>query len=104
MTMAEAEGTTETLSDLRREIDALDEELVRLLASRLRVVQRVVKVKARDGLPANIPERVEEVVAAARHRARAEGLPPELAELLWREMVSWIIAYEDRHLAKDGQG
>lgn len=96
--------TTETLADLRREIDAIDEKLVHLLASRLKVVQRVVKVKNRDGLPANIPERVEEVVASARRLAQAEGLPPELAELIWRDMVAWIIDYENRHLAAGKQG
>ncbi len=96
--------TTETLADLRREIDAIDEKLVHLLASRLKVVQRVVKVKNRDGLPANIPERVEEVVASACRLAQAEGLPPELAELIWRDMVAWIIDYENRHLAADKQG
>jgi isochorismate pyruvate lyase len=96
--MTEAESTTEQLSDLRREIDVIDEKLVHLLASRLKVVQRVVKVKSRDGLPANVPERVEEVVASARRMAAAEGLPPDLAEVIWRDMVSWIIAYEDRHL------
>ena len=51
--MSEGEATTERLSDLRKEIDAIDAELVRLLAARLKVVQRVVKVKTRDGLPAN---------------------------------------------------
>ncbi|CAM5766863.1 hypothetical protein LMIY3S_01964 [Labrys miyagiensis] len=100
--MIEAERTAEKLSDLRKEIDAIDEKLVHLLASRLNVVQRVVKVKVRDGLPANIPERVEEVVATARRLAEAEGLPPELAEVIWRNMVSWIIDYEDRHLAPKG--
>ncbi|MDT3377495.1 chorismate mutase [Labrys portucalensis] len=97
-------GTTETLADLRREIDAIDEKLVHLLASRLEVVQRVVKVKNRDGLPANIPERVEEVVASACRRAEIEGLPPELAELIWRDMVAWIIDYENQHLTTDKRG
>ncbi|WP_413987819.1 chorismate mutase [Labrys okinawensis] len=97
--MTEAEHTTERLSDLRKEIDAIDEKLVHLLASRLEVVQRVLKVKTRDGLPANIPERVEEVVTSARRMAEAQGVPPELAEVIWRNMVSWTIDYEDQHLA-----
>ncbi|WP_448952254.1 chorismate mutase [Labrys neptuniae] len=97
--MSGAGQTNETLADLRREIDAIDEKLVRLLADRLKVVQRVVKVKHRDGLPANIPERVEEVVATVCRRAEAEGLPPDLAELIWRDMVAWIIDYENRHLS-----
>ncbi len=102
--MIEAESTTERLSDLRKEIDAIDEKIVHLLASRLQVVQRVVKVKSRDGLPANIPDRVEEVVVSARRMAEAEGLPPDLAELLWRTMVSWVIDYENQHLAANKQG
>ena len=65
----------------------------------MKVVKRVVKVKQRDKLPANIPERVEEVVAAARRLAEAEGMPPDLAETIWRNMVGWIIEYEDRHLS-----
>ncbi|MDQ0393043.1 chorismate mutase [Labrys monachus] len=100
--MAGGPVTSETLPGLRCEIDDLDAQIVRLLAARLQVVERVVQVKQRDGLPANIPERVEEVVAAARHRAEAEGVPPDLAELLWRDLVSWTIAYEDRHLAIEG--
>jgi isochorismate pyruvate lyase len=102
--MSQGPVTTETLADLRREIDDIDEQIVRLLASRLGVVQRVLKVKTRDGLPANIPERVEEVVAAARQRAEAQGVPPDLAELLWRDLVAWTIAYEDEHLAEGSQG
>src|ERR1700748_585663 len=90
--------TTETLADLRGEIDDLDEQIVRPLPARLRVVQRVVKVKQRDNLPANIPERVEEVVAAARRLAETEGVPPDLADTIWRNMVGWIIEYEDQHL------
>ncbi len=102
--MTTAESSTEKLSDLRKEIDVIDEKLVHLLASRLKVVQRVVKVKSRDGLPANIPERVEEVVASARRMAEAEGLPPDLAELLWRKMVAWVIDYENQHLAANQRG
>ena len=102
--MAQEPVTTETLSDLRREIDTLDEQLVRLLAARVDVVRRVVKVKQRDKLPANIPERVEHVVAAVRRMAEAEGMPPDLAETIWRNMVGWIIEYEDRHLASERQG
>ena len=93
--------TKETLPALRREIDAIDARLVALLNERFQVVQRVVAVKKRDRLPANIPERVEEVVMAARRLASEEGLPPDLAEILWRAMVSWTIAHEERELAAE---
>jgi len=95
--------TTETLPELRREIDAVDARLVALLAERFRIVERVVAVKKRDRLPANIPERVEEVVEAARSLAQAEGLPADLAETLWRAMVTWTIEHEERHLREAAQ-
>ena len=90
--------TKETLPALRREIDAVDARLVGLLAERFRIVERVIAVKQRDHLPANIPERVEEVVEAARRLAAVEGLPADLAETLWRAMVTWTIEHEEQHL------
>ena len=93
--------TRETLAALRGEIDAIDARLIDLLAERFRVVERVVAVKKRDHLPANIPQRVEDVVAAARRQAETAGLPPDLAETLWRTMVAWTIAHEERRLGKE---
>ncbi len=31
-------------------------------------------------------------------RAETEGVPPELAEKLWRVMIDWVIAYENEQL------
>ena len=86
------------LAGLRREIDAIDTELVALLRRRLDVVERVLVVKRGDGLPANIPARVEQVVETVRERALEAGLPPELAEILWRPLIGWTIAYEEGRL------
>ncbi|RTL50297.1 MAG: chorismate mutase [Bradyrhizobiaceae bacterium] len=86
------------LSELRATIDRIDREIVTLLAERVRCLDKVVDVKTRENLPAAIPERVEEVVAHVRAQAHAAGMPPELAELLWRRLIDWSIAYEERHL------
>jgi isochorismate pyruvate lyase len=87
------------LSELRIEIDALDAELVKLLAARARVVERVAAVKAAESLPAFIPERVEEVVARVKALAEAEGVDPALAESVWRAMIAWFVAFEEKSLA-----
>jgi len=87
------------LSDLRAEIDALDAELVKLLAARARVVERVAAVKAAEALPALIPERVEEVVARVKELAVSEGVDPALAESVWRAMIAWFVAFEEKKLA-----
>jgi isochorismate pyruvate lyase len=64
----------EGLADLRAVIDRIDRDIVALLAERVRCLDRVIAVKARDNLPAAIPERIEGVVArrsrGGRHAAR----------------------------------
>ncbi|MDQ0468707.1 chorismate mutase [Labrys wisconsinensis] len=88
----------EGLEDLRREIDRIDSGLIALLAERMGVVERVIAVKTRDNLPAIIPERIEDVVAHVRTEAAAQGLEPELAETVWRNLIDWVCRYEARHL------
>lgn len=93
-----------TMADLRREIDRVDAALVDLLAERTAMIDRAIELKPGEGLPARIETRVEEVVEKVRARAEAAGLPPELAEALWRDMMEFFIAREERVLGKQGDG
>jgi isochorismate pyruvate lyase len=86
----------DSMTELRAAIDALDADVVRLLAMRTRFIDRAAELKRRDGLPAYIPARVEEVVSRVRASAAVEGLDPDLAESLWRQMITWSIAREKR--------
>ncbi|MBM3551627.1 MAG: chorismate mutase [Alphaproteobacteria bacterium] len=84
------------MSDVRRLIDELDEELVALLAKRQRQIERAAKVKPALGIPANVPERVDEVLGHVLGVARRESLSVELAMTLWRALIDWSIQYEER--------
>lgn len=86
------------LAPLRAEIDEVDAGIVRLLARRMDIVQRVVAIKEKHGIPALLADRVEEVVAHVRREATEAGVPPDLAETIWRAMVNWTIAYEEERL------
>jgi isochorismate pyruvate lyase len=86
------------IAELRHEIDIVDEKLIKLLAERQRLVEGVIAVKHRDGIPARVPERVDYVIDRARVLARAHHLDPALAESLWTEMVEWFVAHEERTL------
>jgi isochorismate pyruvate lyase len=83
------------LSELRRQIDVIDSELVMLLARRQRCVERVIEIKRGEKLPARIPERIEEVLERVRALAEAQKLEPDLAIAVWREMIEQFIAYEE---------
>ena len=84
------------MSDVRRLIDELDEELVALLAKRQQQIERAARIKPALGIPANVPERVDEVLAHVLGAARREGLSVEVAMTLWRALIDWSIQYEER--------
>lgn len=86
------------LARCRVEIDAIDDAIVDLLVKRFEVVKKVVVIKEGAGIPALLPDRVEEVVARVTARASEKGVPPDLAELVWRDIIDWTVRYEDGHL------
>ncbi len=87
-----------TMEELRAGIDRIDAAIVALLAERAAHIDRAAEIKAAVGLPARIEARVEAVVA--RVQAAARGLPPDLAEDLWRRLIEWSIAREERALGQ----
>lgn len=87
-----------TMADIRRDIDRIDEDLVKLLAERQRLVEQAIVVKKRDNIPARVPQRIEQVMAHVRRLAGVHRVDPVLAEALWTEMLEWFIAHEEREL------
>ena len=89
------------MATLRAHIDALDEQIVAMLARRRDLIARAAEIKAGIGLPARIDDRVEEVVANAGRHAASYGLDRALIEAIWRQLVEAAIAQEDRYLDGD---
>lgn len=92
------------MTELRAEIDRIDAQLVHLLATRSRYIDRAVELKPAEGLPARIGARVEEVVAKVRAEAEAQNLDADLCEALWRELIDWSIAREETVLGPTPDG
>ncbi|GGE47086.1 chorismate mutase [Agaricicola taiwanensis] len=86
------------MGELRAAIDVIDVEIIGMLARRVGYIDRAVELKRDNGLPANIPDRVEDVVEKVRAEASRIGYDPELAEKLYRIMISWSIDREERRL------
>ena len=89
----------EEMADVRKVIDALDDELVALFAKRQRQIERAAKVKPGLGIPARVPERVDEVLARVIGAARREGMSVELAMTTWSNVIEWSIGYEEKLMA-----
>jgi tRNA/rRNA methyltransferase len=90
------------MAALRAGIDAVDRDLIALFAERQAHIERAAELKAANGLPANIPQRVEEVAGAARKAAEAAGLDGPFFEAFWRSLIDRAIALEERRLAEGG--
>jgi len=84
------------MAGVREGIDDLDVQLVALLAHRQRKIEAAAQVKRANGIPALVPERVDEVLRNVDARAQAENLDGALAKSLWTTIIDWSIAYEER--------
>ena len=92
------------LSDVRVEIDRCDKALVDMIAERFGYVERAWQIKLDLKQEANVPWRNQQVFERVRARASERGLPPDLAEALWRQMVGWFIQHEEEKLREQIEG
>jgi isochorismate pyruvate lyase len=86
------------MTEVRGEIDRIDAALVDLIAERFGYVERAWQIKLAEKAAANVPWRNQQVIDKVRARAKDRGLPPDLCEALWRQMIGWFIQYEEEKL------
>lgn len=75
------------LEELRRSIDAIDEQIVALLAQRHTTVQQVVALKTAQRLPVYHPSREEDLISQRRDQAAKAGLDADHIEELYRSIL-----------------
>ncbi|MCE9619079.1 MAG: prephenate dehydratase [Planctomycetes bacterium] len=81
------------LQGLRERIDSLDDQLLKLLQERARIVIEVGNAKRAEGVAIYSPHREKEVLD--RLLARRDGpLPPRTIEAIWRELMSGSFGLE----------
>ena len=76
-----------SLSELRTQIDQLDQRLIALLAERASLTRAVGEYKHRNRLPLYVPEREAQLLGERREQARAAGLDPALLEDILRRVM-----------------
>ncbi|NCP14523.1 MAG: chorismate mutase [Sphingomonadales bacterium] len=82
-----------TMIDVRAGVDALDRELVALLAKRFGYMRAAARIKpSRDAV--RDEERKASVIAAAVSEAKAHSIPADVVADVWERLVEGSIAYE----------
>ena len=83
----------QSMLDVRAGVDALDQELVRLLVKRQGYMDAAARIKpARDQV--HDEARIEDVVSKVIAEANRQGLSPDIAEPVWRKLIERCIAHE----------
>ncbi|MGE0006378.1 MAG: chorismate mutase [Parvibaculaceae bacterium] len=88
--MEQPSAPQESLGDIRREIDRIDEDILQLIAARLDVVDRVRAYKARtSGAAASPirPDREAEILRRLIDKGRGR-VPADLCFRIWRALIS----------------
>jgi chorismate mutase len=75
-----------TLEDLRKEIDAIDKELLHILSKRFAVVEEIGKLKKEKNIPALDENRWQEVLSTILEKARKTGLSKDFVTKIYEEI------------------
>lgn len=83
----------ETMAEVRVGVDALDRDLMRLIAVRYGYMRAAARIKPERGHVRD-ETRKAEVIANARADAEERGLPADDLAAIWDRLVESSIAYE----------
>ncbi len=87
----------EDLKELRREIDAIDEEILKLLNQRAKLAKRAGEIKKSMGLEVHVPEREREIInriIRLNKELYGEEFPTEAVVHIYREIISACLSLE----------
>ena len=91
--MPKAPEDCQTMPEVREGVDALDRELVALLAKRFGYMRAAARIKpTRDAV--RDEARKASVIAAAVAEAGSHGIPGDVVADIWERLVEGSIAYE----------
>lgn len=82
-----------SMTEVRTGLDALDDEVTRLLAKRFRYIDAAARIKHRRDQVRD-DERVAVVIDQVRSKATAAGAPAELIAKVYENLIETSIAYE----------
>ncbi len=82
-----------TMAEVRIGVDAIDRELVLLIAKRQSFMTAAARIKT-DRNTVHDSARIEDVIAKVKESAVKVGLSIDIAEPVWRELIKQSIAFE----------
>ena len=91
----------ESLEDLRKSIDNIDNAILAMLAERFKVTNRVGHFKASHKLPSRDPDREALQHARIHELSQQYGLDPELASSILDRVIAKVVANHEQIAFED---
>ena len=80
-----------SLAELRAQIDQIDEQIIKLVASRFEVTEEIGRIKATQNIAAVSPQREQQVFIRLRQIARDNELSEEMVADLFRLIIDEVV-------------
>lgn len=84
------------INEVRQEIDNIDYEIIRLLATRFGYVREVVKYKEKNDSSIEAPDRRAAVLKSRSEWAEKVGLAPDVVEEIYNRLIDYYIEEEKK--------
>ena len=81
------------MDELRKELDILDNELIKLVSKRFKFIEQAAIIKD-DISKIRDNERIESIIIRLRNLAEINGISPDIVEKLWRYIIELSIELE----------
>jgi isochorismate pyruvate lyase len=86
----------QSLEEIREGMDALDRQIIAILARRVAYVKAAARFKTTAASVA-APDRVQKVLDTRREWAEAAGLDGDVVRALYRDIVTYCVGEEKKH-------
>ena len=91
------------LKEFREQIDALDAQLLELLAKRFQIVRNVGHMKVEKNMEVVQADRAQEVIDMAAERAVQKGVPEKFIRKMYEAMIDEAHVIEHDIVAQSGK-
>ena len=89
----------EKLSKIRKELDKLDDSLIKIIKKRTNLVKKVLDLKERKNQIVD-KKRISSILRNIKKKSLKNNIDPKITNKIWRNMIYAYIDFEKRNFKK----
>ena len=89
----------EKLSKIRKDLDKLDDSLIKIIKKRTNLVKKVLALKERKNQIVD-QRRIKLILKNIKNKSIKKGIDPKITNKIWKNMIYAYIDFERRNFIK----